>query len=153
VRVEYINPFLESAIAVFQTMLGVSLVRGEPFLKKTGQPNHEVSGIIGLSGKAQGTVVLSMSRSAALSTASALLGQPLTEIAADTADAIGELTNIISGQAKAQLEHLALNVSLPSVITGRTHCIEFPKKVTPICIPFTCDWGELAVEVGLSETA
>ena len=61
--------------------------------------------------------------------------------------------NIIAGNAKAALEHLDLSVSLPTVITGKNHCIEFPTKVTPICIPFTSPWGDIAVEVGLLETA
>ncbi len=52
-KVEYINPFLESTIAVFHTMLGCELVRKEAFLKKSCRPEHEISGIIGLSGKAR----------------------------------------------------------------------------------------------------
>ncbi len=150
-KVEYINPFLTAAISVFNTMLGTTLIREEPFLKNGTQPNHEVSGMIGLSGKAKGMVVLSLSREAALGAAGAMLGERPKEINADVADAVGELTNMIAGAAKAQLEHLQLSVSLPSVITGKTHCIEFPKNTQPICIPFNCEWGAVTVEVGLVE--
>jgi len=150
-KVEYINPFLSSAISVFNTMLGTSLTRGEPFLKDGTQPNHEISGLIGLSGKAKGMVVLSMSREVALNAAGTMLGTQLKEINADVADAVGELTNMIAGAAKAQLEHLELSVSLPTVITGKAHCIDFPKNTMPICIPFDCKWGSVAVEVGIVE--
>jgi len=150
-NVEYINPFLHSAITVFDTMLGCRLIRKEPFVKGGFQPEHEVSGIIGLSGKAKGTVVLSLCREAALHAAETLLGERPTSIDGDVSDAVGELTNIIAGQAKAQLEHLELSVSLPNVITGKGHAVEFPKKVTPICIPFDCEWGYVAVEIGLVE--
>lgn len=150
-KVEYINPFLNAAISVFNTMLGTSLTRGEPFLKNGTQPNHEVSGIIGLSGKAKGMVVLSLSREAALSAAGIMLDSQLKEINTDVADAVGELTNMIAGAAKAKLEHLEMNVSLPTVITGRTHCIDFPKHTLPICIPFDCKWGPVTVEVGIIE--
>ena len=64
-KVEYINPFLSSTISVFDTMLRCKLERGNPYLKNGTQPQHEVSGVIGLSGKAQGTVVLGVSREAA----------------------------------------------------------------------------------------
>jgi len=150
-KVEYINPFLVSTISVFDTMLNCKLERGVPYLKNGTQPQHEVSGVIGLSGKAQGTVVLTLSREAALSATEALLQERPTEINGDVTDAIGELVNIIAGNAKAKLEHLDMSVSLPTVITGKNHCIEFPSKVTPICIPFTSAWGDVTVEVGLRE--
>jgi chemotaxis protein CheX len=150
-KVEYINPFLTSAISVFNTMLGVKLIRGEPFLKNGAQPNHEVSGMIGLSGSAKGMVVLSMSREAALGAASRMLGETCRDINSDVADAVGELTNMIAGSAKAKLEHLCMSVSLPTVITGKAHCIDFPKNTMPICIPFDCEWGSVAVEVGIVE--
>lgn len=150
-KVEYINPFLASTISVFETMLDCELTRKEPFVKKGFQPEHEVSGIIGLSGKARGTVVLSLGREVALNAAAAMLGERPEQINADVTDAVGELTNIIAGGAKAQLPLLAMSVSLPTVITGKSHSVEFPKNVTPICIPFGCEWGFVAVEVGLVE--
>jgi chemotaxis protein CheX len=150
-KVEYINPFLLSAISAFETMLGCKLSRGTPYVKNGPQPEHEVSGVIGLSGKARGTVVLSLSREAALNATAILLQEPVKEINGDVTDAVGELTNIIAGGAKARLEHLSMSVSLPTVITGKWHCVEFPKKVTPICIPFESQWGRITVEVGLIE--
>ena len=150
-KVEYINPFLMSTISVFSTMLNCKLDRGTPYLKNGTQPQHEVSGVIGLSGKAQGTVVLGLSREAAISAAEAMLQERPTEINGDVTDAVGELVNIIAGGAKAKLEKLDMSVSLPTVITGKGHCIEFPTKVTPICIPFMSAWGEITVEVGLCE--
>lgn len=150
-RAEYINPFLVSTISAFDTMLNCTLSRGTPYVKNGSQPSHEVSGVIGLSGRAQGTVVVGLGRDAALKVAEILLQETPPEINGDVVDAVGELTNIIAGRAKSQLEHLDLSVSLPSVITGKSHCIQFPTKVTPICIPFESAWGLITVEVGLSE--
>jgi chemotaxis protein CheX len=150
-KAEYINPFLVATISTFKTMLGCILTRGTPYVKNGSQPEHEVSGVIGLSGKSQGTVVVGLGREAALKVAEVMLQERPPEINGDVVDAVGELANIIAGQAKAQLEHLDLSVSLPSVITGKGHCIQFPTKVTPICIPFESDWGLITVAVGLSE--
>jgi chemotaxis protein CheX len=150
-KVEYINPFLAAAIHVFDTMLNCRLTRGQPFLKNGSQPQHEVSGVIGLSGNAKGTVVLSLSREAAIEAAAAMSGERSDSINADVRDAIGELTNMIAGSAKAKLEQFSLSVSLPTVITGKGHCVDFPRQVTPICIPFECEWGTVAVEVGLDD--
>jgi chemotaxis protein CheX len=149
-RAEYINPFITSLANVFRTMLDCDVQRGKPRLKDDTIPMHEVSGVIGLSGNAVGLVVLSLSEAVALGAASVLLMSEATEINADVVDAVGELANMVTGQAKAELEEYALSVSLPSVITGRDHQVRFPSNVTPICVPFETPWGPLTLEVGLA---
>jgi chemotaxis protein CheX len=150
-NVEYINPFIAATNNVFDTMVGTELHRGSPSLKTGYQPSHEVSAVIGLSGKAKGTVVLSLDREVAIQVAGALLQELPPELNADVADAMGEMANMIAGQAKCQLEHLAMSLSLPSVVTGKGHCIEFPRNAMRICIPFSCSWGSLALEVALAD--
>lgn len=149
-KVDYVNPFLRSTINAFQTMLEHSLVRAKPYLKQGAEPEHEISGLIGLSGQAQGMVVLGLSREAAIEATTVLLQQRPDDVNGDVTDAVGELVNIIAGGAKAELEHLGLSLGLPTVITGKGHRIEFPRDVTPICIPFDSQWGGITVEVGLA---
>lgn len=150
-KVEYINPFVVSIKSVFSTMLGCEITRGELFIEDGPHPHHDVTGIIGLSGKATGSVVLGLGQEVALAVTEAMLEERPAEINADVVDAVGELTNMIAGGAKARLEQLALSVSLPSVITGKTHSVQFPSRLTPICIPFDCPWGDVVLEVGLVE--
>lgn len=149
-QVEYINPFLASLRNTFQTMLGCETQRGTVALKSDRRPPFEVSGVIGLSGKAVGTVVLSFSKEVAVKAASTMLMTELTEINDDVLDAVGELTNMVAGAAKAELEDYQLQVSLPNVITGKGHEVHFPSEVTPIAIPFDTDWGPLSLEVGFA---
>lgn len=150
-RVEYINPFITSIISLFDTMLGTKLTRGTPFVKETNSPEHEISGIIGLAGKAKGIVVLSLSEKSAIGAAGVLLDEKLESLDADVIDAVGELANIVAGGAKAQLEQLEMSISLPTVISGKAHSVKFPSSVPPVCIPFECEWGPVTVEVGLVE--
>ena len=150
-KVEYINPFIAATTNVFDTMVGIQLHRGVPALKDGYQPSHEVSAVIGLSGKAKGTVVLSLDREVAIQVAAALLQEQPAGLNADVADAMGEMANMIAGKAKSQLEHLSMSLSLPTVVTGKGHCIEFPRNAMRICIPFSCAWGSLALEVALAE--
>jgi chemotaxis protein CheX len=150
-RVEYINPFIAAVKKVFSTMLSCDVRRGEPVLKNDNRADHHISGVIGLSGKAVGAAVLSMSESAALAAVSHMLMCESTDISDDVLDAVGELTNMIAGAAKAQLEEYELMVSLPNVITGKNHEIHFPSNVRPISIPFDTDWGPITLAVGLTE--
>jgi chemotaxis protein CheX len=149
-RVEYINPFIASVRNAFQTMLASDAQRGTPYLRTTAESDFCVSGVIGLSGDAVGTVVLNMSKEVAVGAASVLLMDQFTDLTPDVVDAVGELTNVIAGAAKSKLEEFHLGVSLPNVITGSAHTIHFPKDVTPICVPFTTQWGGLVLEVGLT---
>lgn len=149
-RVEYINPFIASLKNTFRTMLGCEARRGQLSIKKNGRAEHSISGVIGLSGKAVGTVVVSFSSAVALRAASTMLMTEATEVNHDVLDAVGELTNMVAGSAKAQLDQYNLMVSLPNVVTGQDHEIHFPSCVTPICIGFETDWGPLSLEVGLA---
>jgi len=147
-QVEYINPFIASLKNTFLTMLECEIRRGTIALKNDNAPWHDVSGIIGLSGKAIGMVVLSLSQSVAVKAASTMLMSEVSEIDGDVVDAVGELTNMVAGAAKSELEEYQLMVSLPNVVTGRDHEIRFPSNVAPICVPFETDWGHLSLEVG-----
>jgi len=149
-RAEHINPFVSSLKNAFQTMLACEARRGELTLKTSHRAEHFVSGVIGLSGLAVGTVVVSLSKEVALKVASTMLDAEASEINDDVLDAVGELANVVAGAAKSQLEEYHMTVSLPSVITGEGHEIHFPSNVRPICIHFHTDWGPLTLEVGLA---
>lgn len=149
IKAAYINPFILAMTSTFRTMLGVEVRREQLYMKSGSQPSLEISGIIGLSGKAKGTVVLSMSAYVAMEVTAALLGERTGCVDAQVIDAVGELTNIVAGSAKAQLESLELSVSLPSVICGKNHSISLPTGATPIGVSFDSDWGPLCLEVSL----
>lgn len=152
-RAEFINPFVAATQNVFQTMLGIKLNRGELSLRKSFAPIHEVCGLIGLAGKCHGMVVVSFGRETALQLAGILLGDNVVELNSDVVDAVGELTNMITGAAKSQLAKYELSIGLPTVICGKTHTINFPSGSPPLVIPFDSDYGPVCVEVGLSEAA
>jgi chemotaxis protein CheX len=149
VNAEHINPFIEAVHAVFRTMLNMNLERGRLYLKQGLQPSHEISGIIGLTGAAKGTVLLGMGAQVALKATGILAGEHPSHIDAMVIDAVGELTNMVAGSAKAKLEQLRLSVSLPSVIAGRNHSVSFPTGATPIGIGFESEYGPLSLEVSL----
>lgn len=149
-RVEFINPFIVAVTKTLETMVGCKVTREPPMLKKDAQALYPVSGVIGLSGVVAGTVVLTMSKDLALKSASVMLMEEQKELNADVFDAIGELTNVVAGNAKAQLEEYKLSLSLPNVITGEATELRFPENCQPILIPFQTDFGPLAVEIGFT---
>jgi chemotaxis protein CheX len=151
VNVEYINPFVDAAVSVFGTMLGVEVRRVGLAVADRIKPEYDITGVIGLSGRASGDVVVSFERNVAISAAGAFLGTKPTQIDETVIDSVGELTNMIAGHAKAALAKLDMRVALPTVITGHGHSIRFTSVVKPICIHFECRWGRLSIQVALAE--
>ncbi len=147
--VRYINPFVNSVTNVFGTMCGLKVTVGKAQLKSGDKPQSDVSGVIGFSGDAAGSVVIHFSFDTASKIASAFAGIEITPEHDDFADALGELANMIAGGAKAQFEGLDISISLPNVIVGRDHNVSASKSTPRIIIPCTTDAGTIQVEVGM----
>ena len=148
--VSFINHFIESTANVFDTMLSCKVKRTSLILKTGCQPTHEVSAVIGLSGKATGSVVLSLSTNVALRSVEHMLFDEFTEINAEVVDGVGELANMVAGGAKAAMAHLELALGLPNVIVGNSHQIYFPGNVQPISVGFETPWGPMSIDVGFN---
>jgi chemotaxis protein CheX len=150
-NVDYVNPVIEATCSVLRSMLGMEVVRGAIYCKLNDKPAHDVSGVINLTGAAQGTIVLSMSANVAIEATRILTGDKPERVDATVVDAVGELANIIAGNAKAKLSQLSLSIGLPRVVKGRDYAIAFPEGGTPIAIPFECTTGPITLEVALVE--
>ncbi|MGL4594508.1 MAG: chemotaxis protein CheX [Thermoguttaceae bacterium] len=150
IDIDYINPVIGGLEEVFSTMLNCKVERVGLGLMENNQALHPVSGIIGVGGRGVGTIVLSMSETVALRAASVMLMTELSEIDDEVMDAVGELTNMVGGRAKVQLERFQLSMSLPNVLCGTNCRLHFPQNAHPISIPFKCLWGLLALQIGFS---
>lgn len=145
--VRFINPFIVAIQRVFQTMLRTQVTVRTPTLATDSRAAGDVSGIIGLSGDVSGAVVLSFPMAVAASVASAFAGSPIDEHSPDFADAIGELTNMVAGNAKTQFAGLHVGISLPSVIMGRDHTVSQSRANPRILIPCETTFGPVFVDV------
>lgn len=148
-KVEYINPFVESVQNTFGTMCGLSVRIGKPELKVNDAPGTDVSGVIGFSGDAAGSVVLHFSFDTASKVCTAFAGTDINPEHPDFADALGELTNIVAGGAKSKFDGLNISISLPNVIVGRNHCVSASKSSPRILIPCETDAGVFHLEIGM----
>lgn len=148
-KVEYVNPFLKSAQETFSMMLQMEITAGKPVLKKEPFASYDISGIIGMSGDAMGAISLSFPKTTALKAVSRFLGTEIKIVGPEVSDAVGELTNIIAGSAKKDLQNMEVSISLPNVVIGKSHRLANAKDAQNIVIPFSSEIGEFAVEVSL----
>jgi chemotaxis protein CheX len=148
-NVDYINPFLEGTINVLKTMARVEARPGKPFLKKDNTAAGDVTGIIGVTGATEGSLAVTFTQSCILHIVSCMLGEQFDKISAEIKDAVGELTNMISGDARRVLgeKGVSLEASIPTVVSGPGHSVDHISNSPTIVIPFSTDHGNFTVEV------
>ncbi|MBM4341463.1 MAG: chemotaxis protein CheX [Deltaproteobacteria bacterium] len=150
-KVELINPFLEATVSVLKTMASINPVPGKPYIKKGTTATGDVSGIVGITGDTEGSICITFSRECILLIISQMLGENQLEINDEVKDAVGELTNMISGDSRRRLEEMGHHFlgAIPSVISGRSHEIRHITKGPILSIPFNTPAGSFTVEVCL----
>lgn len=152
--VKWINPFLEGTVSVLKTMAFIEPVAGKPYLKKGSVAYGDVSGIIGLTGGARGSLAISFSEASILKIVSNMLGETITAMNGDINDAVGEITNMVSGVARKILqgEGFTISASIPTVVAGKNHSILHVLGGPSIIIPFTTDEGPFVLDICLADS-
>lgn len=147
--VRLVNPFINATINVLETMAFVNVEAGKPYLKRDNVAVGDVSGVLGLTGVANGTIAVTFEERCILTVVSNMFGETMSELNSEIADAVGELTNMISGQARRELEEMGkvFKAAIPSVVTGRNHSITHYSDGPKIAIPFNTDGGDFTIEV------
>ncbi len=130
-------------------MLGNEIMVSKPFIKNNAEAHTDVSAIIGLSGDAVGCVVLSFPMQTALTVSGKFAGIEMSPDHEDFSDALGELANMVAGQAKAQMDGLNVSISLPSVVIGKEHQVSQSKNRPRLVLPCDSELGRFSVEVAM----
>ena len=126
-RHEWDEPVFEYEEEAFATMLNVTLDPGEILDASAApeaslpEPNEGVVSFIGLAGAWAGTGTIMCSAALACRICSQMLMTEAKSVDEEVLDAIAELTNIVIGSVKNDLEKELgpLGLSIPSVIFGR----------------------------------
>ena len=152
-NVAFINPFIESTLRSLDMMAGIQAEKAGLELKEDLITTYDVSAIIGLTGETSGSIIISMPQVLACKIASNMLMEEIHEMNRNVEDAIGEIGNIVVGDARRSLiqDGHQLNISIPTVVIGAGHKISRSGDVPCIAIPFTTPFGDFEVNVGLRE--
>ena len=144
-----INPFLDAVVGVLGMMASMEVTLGKPYINSKRSAAGDVTGTIGISGTVDGIMSLTLDEPVILRIVNNMLAENYTEINDEIADAVGELTNMIAGQARQDLtkQGMTLKSSTPTVIIGKGHRISHITSAPILAIPFSTPEGSLVVEV------
>lgn len=142
------KPFVRATCDILLTMAGIEAKAGTPYVKKTNVAKGDVSAIVGVTGDMNGSISVSFSRPCAVALVKGMLGDDIQDVLQDTQDAVGEVTNMVSGQARAALveKGITLQGSTPTVIVGDGHLIRHFSTSPVVAIPFSTESGDFTVE-------
>lgn len=147
-KVEYIQPFLDSLKLLFESHLGHNLQIQKPRLNESGRTEFEVAGVIAFAGTATGRAVVSFP---------AAVAEGLTKDYSQMdelpdglmEDCVGELANIIVGRAKASLQNHDIVISPPTVVKGKDYTIVPQRGAACLSIPCECKHGPLQLDISI----
>jgi chemotaxis protein CheX len=149
-----ITPFIEATENVLKTMAFINPQPGKAYLKQDSVAQGDVSAIIGMTGSIRGSLALSFSGSCILKIVSNMLGEEMSEITSEVKDAVGEITNMVSGVGRQKLESegFIIAAAIPTIVSGESHSILHVLAGPSLIIPFETEHGPFVVDICLNES-
>jgi chemotaxis protein CheX len=149
---DLIKPFEEATRNIYSTMLGIELSRTGQFISQDHDVKYDVSGTMGITGDVTGNIAISFPYHLACRVVSMLLGDEITEYNEMVADGVGEMINMVTGDAKRIFEERKVNfeIALPQIIEGQGHKISCNSSVPHIILQFeTADKEPFAIQIAV----
>lgn len=145
---EFAKPFIKATKTVLASMAALEVAAEAPYVKKDNIARGDISAVIGITGDLRGTFSISFDKPTAVYVVKQMLGDAIENILQDVQDAVGEISNMISGQARVGLAEMGVKLqgSTPTVIMGDGHTIAHMSSTKPIAIPFNTQAGTFTVE-------
>lgn len=146
----HIPPFVQATQEVFAQMFGTQATPEAPRVVDSDDDHEwEISGILGIAGDAQGIIAIRMPLKATdeLLRASGVETTDEQERLATATGLVGEIINIIAGNAIGMFDGLDLDISPPVVIKGVAHQISWPQIAPVVAVRFSTAIGPFELGV------
>jgi chemotaxis protein CheX len=148
-----VNSITQAAIKVFSTMLGLEIQAVESLVEK-GMPEATdgLVSFIGLAGTWAGTGSLACSKELGCRVCSQMLMTESSSIDEEVLDCVAEITNMIIGSVKTDLEAVVgpLGLSIPTVVFGRNFTTKSAGSTDWIVVRFRCESETMSVKMCLA---
>ena len=120
---KYLTPFIDATIMVLETMAFVKPVVGETCIWSKEKTVAEVIGLIVFSNekeKIKGFMTIGFTKSSIIQIVSSMLDEEFETLNDEVREAVGELANMISGQARQKISLMGskIEAGMPTIISG-----------------------------------
>ncbi|MEG6523561.1 chemotaxis protein CheX [Desulfotomaculum sp. 1211_IL3151] len=151
-KAEYVNSFYQATNDVLALMLDITTERGMPRLLEDMVSSKDASVILGIIGDVKGTVLFSFPKDMTLEMVKIMSGMEMDEIDSFVSSAIGEVANIIGGNAITMLSanNYHCDIATPQVIVGEYKSLSLGNEKA-LLLPLKTPIGEFSIALFLKE--
>ncbi|MBU5427554.1 chemotaxis protein CheX [Tissierella pigra] len=151
-KAEYVNSFYGATQDVFRLMLDLPVEKGDLKVIEGMVCSKETNILLGITGDLKGSILFGFKNHTALEMVKIMSGMELNEIDNFVSSALGEVANIIGGNAVTNLTSYdyICDITPPQVIVGEYKSMSAANKKS-LLIPLKTDIGEFDVNIFLVE--
>lgn len=149
-KAEYVNSFYGATQDVFKLMLDLEVNRGELRVTEGLAAGKDANIIIGVTGDLRGTILFGFGKDMTLDMVKIMAGMEMEEIDVFVSSALGEVANIIGGNAITNLTSYGYkcDITPPQIIIGQHKAVSMANE-RALVIPMKTDIGEFDIVVYL----
>lgn len=153
-RTEIFNAFIAAANTVLISEANIQARRGSLSLERDAYTTDDVTVLFSLVGDVWGIAIISLSFETAKNITARILGQEFTDFDELAQSGIGELGNVIVGQASTKLAeyNYQTQISVPTLIVGKGARIS-TLDIDRVIIPLQTELGLLQLNLALRESS
>lgn len=149
VDVRVINAVIKATTNVL-VQFGVTDVKMEKACHKapTDCFSGEISSVVDIKSRSfKGFLTISFDKASYLEVVSTMLMEEQTDLTPDNQDAVGEINNIIFGNAKAEITNFGIELTVPKVLIGKDQHVTCPEGSAAMMIPFSTGKGKFYLTI------
>ena len=153
-RAEFVNPIYKATSDVLSTMLGLDVKRGDlRLVEDDAIIGSDANVIIGLTGSLNGSIQYSFSEEMTLEMVRIMSGMEMDEIDKFVSSAVGEIANIISGNATTYLaeQDFDCDIVSPQIMIGKNKSFSMATEQA-LVIPLETEIGEFEINLSVKES-
>ena len=151
-KVEYVNPFYKATKDVFQLLVDMEPTRGELKVVEELTSNKDAIVKLGVVGDLKGEILFSFPKNMTLELVKIMSGMEMDKIDNFASSALGEIANIIGGNAFTLLaEHnYTCDIAPPQIFIGE-YKSSLSEKEKALLLPLVTPIGEFDITINLKE--
>ncbi|HZJ57467.1 MAG TPA: chemotaxis protein CheX [Clostridia bacterium] len=149
--IKYILPFLEALKGILEQFGATDIKRGNMTKNDLMHVDTDITAVVGMVGRVRGNIAYSMATDTAKRIVSAMMmGMPVEELNEMGRSALGEFSNMVTGNASTLLSGSGIQVDItpPSIIFGRDVYFII-SSVETLKIDMESSLGRVEVNIGL----
>ncbi|GFN36111.1 chemotaxis protein CheX [Tepidimicrobium xylanilyticum] len=151
-KAEYVNSFYIATKDVFHLMLDLDVERGDLEVVEGLVSSKNANVVLGVTGDLKGSVLFSFTRDMILEMVRIMSGLEMKTIDNFVSSALGEVANIIGGNALTNLTsyNYVCDLAPPQVIIGEYKSLSMANKKA-LLVPIKTDIGEFDINIFITD--